>query len=274
MNHSAYSSQVNSSGESGENRFQKALLTPDLPPPDGITAWDGVTDTRRFDLYRNNVIVSLIDVLANTFDVVQQLVGKPFFRAMAREFLRDPDRLPKSPVLAHYGADFPSFIADFEPASSLPFLSEVARLEWLRLSALHATDAAPVDSEYLAVQLDRGTSSIPARICFHPSAALYASRYAAVSIWAAHQGLTKLAEVDPRQPEQALIVRPALEVELIPLEQNDAALIGRLMAGEPLQALSGEPGLNSVFELLAHHGAITGLTPVDAQPTAREHQEV
>lgn len=241
-----------------DSHFQQALLTPELPPPEGITAWNGDADLR-FDVYRNNVIVSLIDALANTFDVVQQLVGEPFFRAMAREFLRDPVNLPASPVLAHYGEDFPKFIAAFEPASSLPFLSEVARLEWMRLQALHAADEAPAESEYLSTRNESVPTSAPVKLSFHPAAALFISGYAAVSIWAAHQGLKKLADVIPNQPEQALILRPGLEVELLPLEPDTANLVARLMAGEPLQSLRREPAFNWTLDLLLHRGAITGI---------------
>ncbi|WP_432696734.1 HvfC/BufC N-terminal domain-containing protein [Marinobacterium sp. YM272] len=241
-----------------ESSFQQALLCAEQPPPDGLTSWHGQTDPLRFDVYRNNVIVSLVDTLASTFAVVQQLVGTAFFRAMAREFLRDPAHLPESPVLAHYGADFPAFIASFRPADSLPFLADVAQLEWLRLQALHAADVTAVDSEDLATQLGKYPGRA-LRLRFHPAMSLFTSRYAAVSIWAAHQGLLELADVRPDQPEQALILRPGLEVELIPLEPEAAGLIGRLLAGEALPLSSRSPALEAVIQLLLHQGAITGI---------------
>ncbi|SEG75830.1 HvfC/BufC N-terminal domain-containing protein [Marinobacterium lutimaris] len=248
---------------SSEAEFQQALLDPELPPPAGITAWNG--DAGRFDVYRNNLIVSLIDALASSFDVVQQLVGEPFFRAMAREFLRDPANQPTSPVLAHYGEKFPAFIAAFEPAASLPFLGEVARLEWLRLQALHSADATPGESEYLSTMLKNPRSPAAHIVLFHPSASLFRSRYAAVSIWAAHQGVLKLADVKPDQAEQSLILRPALEVELIPLTAENARLIAQLMAGETLQSLHGDAPLEPTLELLIYHGAITGLTELQEE---------
>jgi hypothetical protein len=37
---------------------------------------------------------------------------------------------PLSPILLKYGGRFPTFIETFRPTSSLPYLADVARLEW------------------------------------------------------------------------------------------------------------------------------------------------
>ena len=104
---------------SAQTAFAAALLDPELPPPDGLVAWNGSDPARRFAVYRNNVVVSLVDALADTFAVTQELVGEAFFRAMARVFaLADP---PKSRLMAFYGESFPNFIAGFPPV--LAFLT-------------------------------------------------------------------------------------------------------------------------------------------------------
>lgn len=80
-----------------EPRFVAALLDPDAPYPAGLTAWNGSDPTRRFAVYRNNVISSLID----TFPVTLALVGEAFFRAMAGVLVRQAP--PRSVRLADYG---------------------------------------------------------------------------------------------------------------------------------------------------------------------------
>lgn len=131
--------------------FAAALLNPDLPPPTGLCARNGSDPSIRFAVYRNNVIFSLIDALADSFPVVQMLVGETFFRAMAREFAYQYP--PRSPVLAQYGADFPGFIGDFQPAASLPYLADVARLEYAYIQAYHAADAAALPASQFAQTL-------------------------------------------------------------------------------------------------------------------------
>ena len=68
--------------------FAAALLYPARPCPPGLHAWNGSDPAARLAVYRNNVVSSLIDALADTFPVVQQLVGEEFFRAMAGVFAR------------------------------------------------------------------------------------------------------------------------------------------------------------------------------------------
>ena len=88
--------------------FAAALLDPDQPCPPGLRAWNGSDPTARLAVYRNNVVGSLIDALADTFPVAQELVGEAFFRAMAGVFARQAP--PRSRILAHYGEGFAEFI--------------------------------------------------------------------------------------------------------------------------------------------------------------------
>ena len=119
-----------------QSDFAAALLDPDVAAPDGLVAWNGSDPAHRFAVYRNNVTSALSDVLADSFPVTQQLVGEAFFRALAQVFVRAHP--PRTRVLAHYGHELPEFVAQFPPAAGLPYLADVARLEWQRLQALHA----------------------------------------------------------------------------------------------------------------------------------------
>ncbi len=128
-----------------EATFSAALLDPARPCPAGLVAWNGSDPAPRLAVYRNNVVASLIDALATTFPVVHQLVGTDFFRAMAAVFVRQAP--PSSPVLARYGDGFAAFVRHFGPAAGLPYLADVACLEFARVRAYHAADATPVTTE-------------------------------------------------------------------------------------------------------------------------------
>ena len=93
-----------------QREFRNALLSPDLPPPPGLTGPDGRPAGRRFEVYRNNVAVSLTDALRLGFPVVRTLLGDDFFTALAHEFLRAHP--PVSPILMLYGAALPDFLAN------------------------------------------------------------------------------------------------------------------------------------------------------------------
>jgi hypothetical protein len=229
-----------------------------------LTARNGSDPARRFAVYRNNVIVSLVDALADTFPVTLELVGDQFFRAMAGIFVRGAP--PGSVLLAEYGTGLPDFIAAFEPARSVPYLADVARLEMLRVRAFHAADAEPLTPEQVARAL-ADPERLPAlRVICHPSLGVLRSRYAVVSLWAAHQGIGDLARVDPFLPESALVVRGGLEVQVIALPPGDDVLVAGFANGLTLgdaaalaAAARADFDLTTPLTLLLRHSALCSL---------------
>lgn len=240
-----------------QSDFTKALFDPALPCPAGLRAWNGSDPAARFAVYRNNVVSSLIDALADNFAVVQALVGEDFFRAMAAVFARA--RPPLSKLLAFYGDEFPAFIQEFEAARSVAYLADVARLEMARVQAYHAGDAAPVDAQRVQTALSQPAQLPQLRMQLHPSLQVIQSRHAVVSIWAAHQieAEVDLGEVDIERPEQALVARPELDVIVLPMAAGSArfcaALLDALPLGEAARlAAQREPA----FDLAATLGAL------------------
>ena len=116
--------------------FSPALINPDQETPAMVTGPKGKLAVKRFNVYRNNVTVSLIDALASIYPAVQRITGVEFFRAMARFHIRATP--PRSPLLFEYGRDFPAFIEHYEYAQSMPYLADVARIERAWLDAYHA----------------------------------------------------------------------------------------------------------------------------------------
>jgi hypothetical protein len=131
-----------------QKAFAIALLDRAREVPPGIRGPGGSPATRRFNVYRNNVFVSLTEALATRFPVCLALVGEEFFRAMARLYIELSP--PRSPLLMTYGDDFADFIGTFPPAAPVPYLCDIARLEAARTRAYHAVDEEPLSVEELA----------------------------------------------------------------------------------------------------------------------------
>lgn len=239
--------------------FSAVLRAPTFACPPGITTWNGSDPARRFGVYRNNVIVSLVDALADSYPVVQALVGEDFFRAMAREFIYASP--PRSPVLAWYGSGFAEFIENFPPAASLPYLPDVARLEWLRVEAWHAADARALPITELSALLADEARLSDARFALHPALRVMTSAHPVVSLWAAHLAddpATALAEIDMTLGEAALLTRPELDVVIVRIEPGASRFIQRLQAGGSFGSAVEESGnfdLVSALDLLIRHGA-------------------
>lgn len=242
--------------------FSAALLDIALPCPDGLYSANGADPASRFAVYRNNVQSSLINALADGYPVVMQLVGDEFFRAMAGIFVQSHP--PHSPLMSDYGSELADFISGFEPASSVPYLADVARLERLRTLAYHAADALPLSQERIATVFADADALNELRIGLHPSLYLLDSNFAVVDIWAAHQHDATLAGIDLNHAQHALILRNGLEVEVFAVDRGASQFIRQLKAGQSLtQALESAEAfdLSQTLALLISRQVITHFHP-------------
>jgi len=255
-----------------ERVLAQALLADAPACPPGLVAWNGSDPGPRFAIHRNNIVVSLVDAIADAYPVTQALVGDAFFRAMARDFVRA--RPPRSPVLALYGGGFAEFVEDFPPAAGLPYLADVACLEWLRVLAWHAADAPPLAAADFAERPADAAALPEARFALHPAASVRCFAHPAVSLWAAHQAGDQaplLREIDRAAGEAALVSRPGLDVGILRIEPESARFVGRLppafTLGDAAAAANAAPGACDPVATLAQliaAGAIVRAAPRSA----------
>lgn len=250
-----------------ESGFIAALFDPETTPPECLRACPPIDTEQRFAVYRNNVASSLVAALADSFPVTQELVGVRFFQNMALAFVRRSP--PSSPLLIRYGSEFPAFIGNFPPARSVVYLSDVARIEWLRLQAFHAADVEPVEASAFSSLL-----AVPESLdwlCFvlHPSLGILVSSFAAPSIWAAHQGseAVRLWNIDCNKTEAAMVVRTGMQVQTISVSLAGAIFVDRLRTGHTLSesvscAIDADPSFDLAEHLamLIRQQAITAIT--------------
>ena len=245
-----------------QQAFSAALFDPQSSCPHGVICPVGSDASSRFSVYRNNVLSGLINALGASFPVVARLVGDAFFHGMAHVFVhKNP---PDNPVMSTYGHCFVDFIQDFAPANSLPYLADVARLEWLCVQAYHAADALPLNPQALARALANPATLEQLRMTLHPSVATLHSPYTVASLWIAHQNSGHLQGLDPSQPQSALVLRHGLNVEVFAVSSGSVAFIRLLKTHCPLgqaadNALHADPGfdLSQCLALLISMGAIT-----------------
>jgi hypothetical protein len=210
--------------------FARCLTDPSLPPPPHLVATSGKGVINRYNVYRNNVTVSLIDAVAAIYPAVQRITGSEFFRAMARFYVRATP--PVSPLLFDYGRGFPAFIEAYEYAQQMPWLADVARIERAWLDAYHAADLPVLPAQTFA-EID------PARLgdlCFtpHPAARIVRSAYPAVAIFAMNRQDGPVEPLCSSDREDALVTRPGHDVLVSRLPEGAAVFLNSLIDGEPL----------------------------------------
>ncbi|WFU54319.1 DNA-binding domain-containing protein [Bradyrhizobium pachyrhizi] len=243
-------------------RFAAALIDPGRATPSLVTGPNGKAAVRRYNVYRNNVTVSLIDALAAIYPAVQRITGVEFFRAMARFHVRASP--PTSPLLLDYGRDFPAFIETYEYACAMPWLADVARIERAWLDAYHAADAAPLSRDVLALVPPERLADVV--FTAHPAAGIVRSPFAAVTIFAANRGGEMPGRIDAGTPEDALITRPEMDVVVRHLPEGGAVFLTNLMSGQPLgdaaaSALQSSPGFDIAANIagMIEAGAFTSI---------------
>lgn len=194
----------------------------------------GLPAEKRLAIYKNNVYTQLIGALRDSYPAVHRLTGDQFFRFAATKYiLAHP---PRSPTLLGCGDDFPTFLDGFEPASSVPYLSDVARLEQLYLESYHAAEAVPLPKTAVAKLMSEAAAQPNLRL--HPSARLMTSRFPVSRIWEVN---AQPAAVNGKRrisggPEYLLIVRPRATVEVRRISRGAHAALIALEQGLSITA--------------------------------------
>src|SRR5258708_22066280 len=221
----------------------------------------GMSPAERLDVYRGTFASVLRRALRLSYPAVHRLVGAEFFQGAARIFVEAHP--PKSACLDDYGEKFADFLSDFEPAASLAYLPEVARLEWAVNRALHASDVEPLDPRRLAALAEAAR----ARVSFtpHPSVGLLRVDHPADLIWRAvlEEDDDALSAIDPGAgPARLLVQRLATGVEVRRMSESAWRITAALFAGRPLAAAPDAPPDTERSALAPDHPTAAPVTDV------------
>lgn len=197
-------------------------------------------------IYRANVAAAATKALVAAYPVIRQVVGETFFDGMARAYERVVPST--SGDLYDYGAGFAGFVAEFPHAQSLPYLPDLARLEWAVHRAYGAADAPAWDAQALARVAPAQQPAL--RFDWAAGTATIDSPYPIARVWQIHQaGFDGEFRVDWSVRECALVAREGLRVVVSPLDAGDAAFIASSLGGAALGvsaqlALAADPGFD------------------------------
>jgi len=188
---------------------------------------------QRLALYRGNIVAAWEKALANAFPVVKLLVGDEFFGALARAYgTVHPSR---SGDLNRFGGQFADFVATFEHTRALPYLHDVALLDWTVHRAHYSADATSPARERVGAMPP--AELLASRFALHPACAWIDSPFAIASIWLAHQphGAGHWPRAIDRH-EVALVVRPQWRVEVLQSSAGEIAALSQLRSGCEMEA--------------------------------------
>jgi len=220
-----------------QQSFSEALFAP------GAEAALQLKHAERFALYRGNLTSTWSKALAAAYPVIAQLVGEEFFTALAREYGRAHPS--DSGDLNRFGAHFESFLRGFEHVQHLPYLPDMACLEW-QLHRIHYVQHEPA---LQAHDIDPGAVEAQS-FAWQSTARLFESEWAVVPLWLAHQGMPFPQKMD--EPSRALLSRPQWTAQVTPLQAPQYAALQELREGKTVgAALDAAFALDENFDLAA-----------------------
>jgi hypothetical protein len=240
-----------------QSRFAASLA--DSHAPDG-----------RMAIYCNTIRINYRNALAATYPVVRALVGNAFFDAAVDAYATT---YPSgSGDLNVFGDKFAAFLASYRYARGLPYLPDVARLEWAIDESGRAADAAS-DPEHLV----RSLAGVPTeelgrqRFVLDPSCRFAWSSYPLFKIWRVHQADHEGdMAIDLEQGASHVVVRRSPEgvaVESVP--EAELTWLTALGEGASLAAaVDSALAMDSTFDLgRALHARIADGTLVMLAPS-------
>ncbi|MEM9580111.1 MAG: DNA-binding domain-containing protein [Pseudomonadota bacterium] len=240
--------------------FRRAVFDPELARPAGLT--DGKTRPagKRFDVYRNNVIVSLKEAMRTGFPIIEKLIGAENFNNLSGIFVRAHP--PSDPRLALYGGAFPEFLAGFEPLKHAPYLADVARLELAMRDSYNAAESQTLSGAAFAGLSPEQLAG--ARIDLAAATRLITSEWPLFDIWRFN---TSDDAPKPRNEAQAVLVtRPEFDPVAHLLPPGAGGLLIQLSQQQPLgEALEAaheavaDFDFGSTLSLLLESGALAAL---------------
>lgn len=244
------------------HELQQAFASAVFAEENGLLAYcagDPARAGRAIQAYRQSVLSNLAGALQLTYPLVGRIVGESFMLAVSRRYAQlYPSQ---SGDLNRYGEAFADFLAGLDAVAGLPYLSDVARLEWQVLQVSGAADAAPQDLSLL-------TQTPPedwGELCFEltPAHALLQSGWPLHDIWRVNQPdhAGEMA-IDFSNAQSVLVVREATGLTVSSLSAQAAVVLAALAAGQTLQqALDSVPDdadfdLQALLAMLIGHGLL------------------
>jgi hypothetical protein len=220
-----------------QQRFAEAVFAgPSGVAPSFVAGAPAFADDR-IGIYRDTIFANYRKALSATYPVVKRLVGGEFLRVAVDAFVRaHPSTCGDLNI---YGDSFGDFLAAYPPAAELPYLADVARLEWAIDEAHRAPDSPRVPESVLAALSIAPPARLPAlRLRLDASCRLLTSPFPILRIWQTNQaGYAGDDHVSLGDGGDALLVRRDPHgISLERVSAGDHAWLAALGEGETLGA--------------------------------------
>lgn len=235
-----------------QQNFASALLSDDRQITDCLMA-SRFTPNQLVQLYRNNFYISLGEILSDTFPVVRELVGDEFFAQLGKAYIKVHP--PTAGSVTHFGQQLPDYIGQIPQTQALPYLGDIAHLEWERT---RLGNQWPVTKTFPFEKLGTLSTSQWPQVIFKLSAnvTLLNSNFAILDIFNGVRA-ADIDNVDINKPQQILLTGSAkTNVSTIELTADIYRFLSSASEGKPLTETTLPADFETILTSLISDGVI------------------
>jgi hypothetical protein len=221
-----------------------------------VRASGRLSAVERVDVYANMYFFRILEVLGDELAKIVRLIGADAFHNLITDYLLA--HRPAHASLREVGARLPVYLATHPLTGDRPWLSELARLERLRLELFDGPDAEALTLEMVRALPPASLPDLALRAV--PCVATLATEFAIAPLWRALETGGGAVEPPPKVAGTILIWRQGLTVFHRPLDPDELVCLPLLQAGTTFAAVceralaettDSQAAARRAFELLA-----------------------
>lgn len=189
----------------------------------------------RINIYAEMYFARLVDVLKSDFPCVASLLGCERFHEIVSHYLaRHPSTHPS---LRYLGRLLPNFLKDCAETVDLPFLSELATLEWARVEVFDDLDAEPLQMEHLQHFAPDEWPVLKFQVI--PACRILQCEWPVHAIWQAAEAENALSIVKDIYPEKTTlrIWRANFSIYHTKMDSSEHIALNCLLADQPFASV-------------------------------------
>ena len=213
-------------------RAKISLAPGDVPAADvRLNRQGGASGEERLRVYVDGYLARLHESLTEVYEAVRFIVGQRAFGELSRAYASTHPSQEYNLSLA--GRRLPEFLRDYPLTKRLPFLPDLAELEWRVCLAFHAEQFPAADLTRLFGVPEEVWPFL--RLSFQPATAVVMSAWPILDLWNARKQPRESIDIQLEgRAQNVLIFREGLAVRCERLQQEAAVLMRTLLAGHSL----------------------------------------
>jgi hypothetical protein len=192
----------------------------------------GIDIAERLQIHRDTVLENFVSALRISYPCIWKLIGDECARGVALAYSHDKNNLTDRANINLFGEKFPEFIASFESTKHLSYLSDFAKLEWLRTRSYEAIREIPLSVQDMQSFFMEGDEN--GKLEFNSSVFFLKSKFPLMNI----QELLENSEIQELVMTDSLsfivVCRLQGKIETLYLSQNQWQFLYNLNQGDTI----------------------------------------